>query len=52
MIWYNENNIEMKTDSVTAKDRHVIKSSPLVDTKYENIWSVFGQLILGLYTSL
>ena len=27
----------MKTDSVTAKDRHVINSSPLVDTKYENI---------------
>ena len=26
MIWYNENNIEMKTDSVTAKDRHVINS--------------------------
>ena len=43
-IWYNENNSEMKTDSVTAKDRHVINSSPLVDTKYENIWSVFGQL--------
>ena len=52
MIWYNENNIDMKTDSVTAKDRHVINSSPLVDTKYENIWSVFGQIILGLYTSL
>ena len=33
----------MKTDSVTAKDRHVINSSPLVDTKYENIWGVFGQ---------
>ena len=42
----------MKTDSVTAKDRHVINSSPLVDTKYENIWGVFGQLILGLYTIL
>ena len=52
MIWYNENNIEMKTDSVTAKDRHVINSSPLVDTKYENIWSVIGQIILGLYTIL
>ena len=52
MIWYNENNIEMKTASVTAKDRHVINSSPLVDTKYENIWSVFEQFILGLYTSL
>ena len=39
MIWYNENNSEMKTASVTAKDRHVINSSPLVDTKYENIWS-------------
>ena len=52
MIWYNENNIEMKTASVTAKDRHVINSIPLVDTKYENIWSVFGQFILGLYTSL
>ena len=52
MIWYNENNSEMKTDSVTAKDRHVINSSPLVDTKYENIWSVFGQIILGLYTIL
>ena len=48
MIWYNENNSEMKTDSATAKDRHVINSSPLVDTKYENIWSVFGQLILGI----
>ena len=32
----------MKTDSVTAKDRHVINSSPLVDTKYENIWKVIG----------
>ena len=52
IIRYNENNSEMKTDSVTAKDRHVINSSPLVDTKYENIWSVFGQIILGLYTSL
>ena len=52
IIWYNENNSEMKTDSVTAKDRHVINSSPLVDTKYENIWGVFGQLILGLYTIL
>ena len=52
MIWYNENNIEMKTDSVTAKDRHVINSSPLVDTKYENIWRVIGQLILGSYTIL
>ena len=52
MIWYNENNIEMKTDSVTAKDRHVINSSPLVDTKYENIWRVIGQIILGLYTIL
>ena len=53
MIWYNENNIEMKTDSVTAKDRHVIISSPLVDTKYENIWSVIiKQIILGLYTIL
>ena len=40
MIWYNENNIELKTDSVKAKDRHVINSNPLVDTKYENIWSV------------
>ena len=30
----------MKTDSVTAKDRHVINSSPLVDTKYENIWGI------------
>ena len=37
----------MKADSVTAKDRHVINSSPLVDTKYENIWGVFGQLIPG-----
>ena len=42
----------MKTDSVTAKDRHVNISSPLVDTKYENIWGVFGQLILGSYTIL
>ena len=43
----------MKTDSVTAKDRHVINSSPLVDTKYENIWGVFGQwkeVQLLLYT--
>ena len=24
MIWYNENNIEMKTDSITAKDRRYI----------------------------
>ena len=52
IIWYNENNSEMKTDSVTAKDRHVIISSPLVDTKYENIWGVFGQLILGSDTIL
>ena len=37
MIWYNENNIEMKTDSVTAKDRHVINSSPLVDTKWKEL---------------
>ena len=36
IIWYNENNGEMKTDSVTTKDRHVINSSPLVDTKYQN----------------
>ena len=35
----------MKTDSVTAKDRHVINSISLVDAKYENIWGVFGQLI-------
>ena len=28
IIWYNGNNSEMKTDSVTAKDRHVINSSP------------------------
>ena len=40
----------MKTDSVTAKDRHVFILSPLVDTKYENIWGVFGQLFLGSYT--
>ena len=52
IIWYNGNNSEMKTDSVTAKDRHVINSSPLVDTKYENIWGVFGQLILVTYTIL
>ena len=38
IIWYNKNNSEMKTDSVTTKDRHVIYSSPLVNTKYENIW--------------
>ena len=42
----------MQTDSVTAKDRHVIISSPLVDTKCENIWGVFGKLILGSYTIL
>ena len=36
----------MKTDSVTAKDRHVINSSPLVDTKYENIWRLIAQLIM------
>ena len=41
----------MKTDSATAKDRHVINSSTLVDTKYENIWGVFGQLILGILTN-
>ena len=38
----------MKTYSVTANDRHVILSSPLVDTKYENIWGVFGQIILPI----
>ena len=32
----------MKTDSVIAKESNVINSSPLVDTKYENIWGVFG----------
>ena len=37
--------VKLRTNSVTAKDRHVINSSPLVDTKYENIWGVFGQLI-------
>ena len=42
----------MKTDSVTAKDRHDIYSSPLVDTKYENIWGIFGELILRSYTIL
>ena len=42
----------MKTDSVAAKDRLLINSSPLVDTKYENIWGVFGQLILGSYIIL
>ena len=41
----------MKTDSVTAKDRHVIISSPLVDNKYENIWGVFGQLVLGFIST-
>ena len=51
-IWYNEKNSEMKTDSVTAKDRHLIISSPLVDTKFENIWGAFEQLILGSYTIL
>ena len=40
----------MKIDSVTAKDRRVIDSSSLVDTKYRNIWGIFGQLILGSYT--
>ena len=34
----------MKTDSVAAKDRHVINSSPLVDTKYRNIWGYLGNL--------
>ena len=42
IIWYNGNNSEMKTDSVTAKDRRVINSNPLVDTKYENIWGYLG----------
>ena len=40
IIWYNENNSEMKTDGVTAKDRHVINSSPLLDTKCENYLGV------------
>ena len=34
IIWYDENNSEMKTDSVTAKDRHVINSSPLQHQRY------------------
>ena len=48
MIWYNENNIEMKTDSVTAKDRHVINSSPLVDQIWEYlecIWANYPRII-------
>ena len=32
-------------NSVTAKDRHVINSSPFVDTKYENICGLFGQIV-------
>ena len=52
IIWYNGNNSEMKTDSVTVKDRHVINSSHLIDIKYQNIWGVIGQLILGSYTIL
>ena len=42
----------MKTDSVTAKDRNVINSIPLVDTKYRNIWGVFGQLRIIIYFNL
>ena len=52
IVWYNGNNSEIKTDNVTAKDRHVINSSPLVDTKYRDILGVFEQLTLGLYTIL
>ena len=40
MIWYNENNIELKTDSVTAKDRHVINSSPFIRGYQPNTSSI------------
>ena len=35
-----------------SKYRHVVNSSPLVDSKYQNIWGVIEQLILRSYIIL
>ena len=39
----------MIADSVTAKDRHVINSCPLVDTKYREYlggnWATYSKII-------